>query len=316
MMSEIKKLKVASLQLVCQDGDIKANIQHATPFIKEVSKQGAKVVLLPELYTTGYILNESAWELAEPKGGITETWLMNIAKECGIYVGTSYLEADGEDFFNTFCLANPNGEVSGRVRKEHAGFTETYIFKGDKNTSHIINTKIGKIAVGICYDNAFCFMYDAVQKNDADFMLWPMSAPTPPYSEKEKKAYHEAFKDGVHELSKATGIPYIMANKSGKWKSELPSIFPAMDSSYPGFSAIADSDGVVQTRLGSEEGMIIQDITLDPSKKVKTKPKCYGENAGPVPFFFKLWKIIEFFGRRSYKKSQKRKELALKISRS
>ena len=66
---------------------------------------------------SGYFLTEEIWDCAEPWNGPTYAWLTALARRMGIFLGTSFLEAEGEDFYNTFALATPEGEIAGRVRK-------------------------------------------------------------------------------------------------------------------------------------------------------------------------------------------------------
>src|SRR3974377_954251 len=110
-----KVLRVGAVQMDCISGEVEINRSHAAELVERAFHKGARLVLLPELMPGGYMLTEAIWECAEPANGPTSAWLVRLAKSLGIYVGTSFLEVDGEDFFNTFLLANPAGEIAGRV---------------------------------------------------------------------------------------------------------------------------------------------------------------------------------------------------------
>ena len=84
----------------------------------------------------------------------------------------------GEDFFNVFALATPGGQIAGRVPKQQAASVEAYLFRGQES-SHIIETDLGRVGVGICYDNVFRFTADALIAGDADIAVMSYSAPTP-----------------------------------------------------------------------------------------------------------------------------------------
>lgn len=64
----------------------------------------------------------------------------------------TFLEAEGEDFFNCFALSTPKGEIAGRVRKCPPASFEAYHYRAG-DTSQVINTEIGRIGVGVCYEN-------------------------------------------------------------------------------------------------------------------------------------------------------------------
>jgi N-carbamoylputrescine amidase len=146
-----KTLRVSAIQFESINRDVEANIKRASTYIQQAADKKAELVLLPEFSTTGYELNERLWDFAEPKVGATTRWLEEEAKKHRIWIGASYLEAEGDNFYNTFVLMNPAGNEVGRVWKETAGSVETYLFKGRKS-DHIIETDIGRIGVIVCYD--------------------------------------------------------------------------------------------------------------------------------------------------------------------
>ena len=67
-------------------------------------------------------------------------------------MGTSFLEAEREHFFNTFVLIKPDGQEAGRVRKQSSALFEFFFVKGHGGP-HVLDTEFGKVGVGICYEN-------------------------------------------------------------------------------------------------------------------------------------------------------------------
>lgn len=173
-----RTLCVAAVQMISENGQREANLERASRLVQRASQDAAKLVALPELFSGGYWLTEKAWETAEPQDGPTEAWLRHTARRHAIWLGGSYLQARGEDFFNVFALATPNGDIAGRIPKQQAASIEAYLFRGEIS-SHIIATDLGRVGVGICYDNAFRYIADAFIKGDADIAVMPFSAPTP-----------------------------------------------------------------------------------------------------------------------------------------
>ena len=115
---EIRTLRVAAVQMESQNGRVEANLERATRFVDQAAEQGGKLIILPEFMPTGYVYTKDIWEGAETKEGPTVGWLRENAKRLGVWLGTSFLEAEGEDFFNTFVLMKPDGQEAGRVRKQ------------------------------------------------------------------------------------------------------------------------------------------------------------------------------------------------------
>ena len=104
---EAKHLNIGVVQMDSEVGNVSANLEHAGELVNTAAGQGAQIVLAPELMPCGYTLTEEIWNCAEPLNGLITCWLTALAKQLGIYLGTSFLEAEGEDFHNTFVLATP-----------------------------------------------------------------------------------------------------------------------------------------------------------------------------------------------------------------
>jgi len=318
-----RTIRVAAIQMESQNGPIEANLAHATSLVNHAAEKGAKLILLPEFMPTGYIFSKIIWDNGEPKEGSTVKWLRENSKKLGVWLGCSYLEAEGDDFFNTFVLTNPDGTEAGRVRKQTPALMEAYFCKGAIGP-HSIDTQLGKVGVGICYENQLSFLPQLMQKQSVDIILMPHSSPTPSqsrlYSSKAIERYNNQVREVARRNSRLVGVPVVMADKCGTWESPVP--FPwsilagKQKSSFPGLSAIVDSDGTVKAQLGREEAVIIEDVTLDPSRKVHEPPKCYGRWAFEGPRARNLFLVEEAVGRLSYSLSSARKKKARQISSS
>ena len=91
------------------------NLRRAVSFVEQAAQRGAQIVLLPELMSDGYCLTEALWDSAEPLEGSIVSWLKALAQRLGLYLGTTFLEVDGEDFYNTLALA----ASSARLTRPH-----------------------------------------------------------------------------------------------------------------------------------------------------------------------------------------------------
>jgi N-carbamoylputrescine amidase len=315
-----RSLRVAAVQMVAVNGDRRANLERAENWVQQAAAARAQLVALPELFSGGYGLSEQAWEMAEPQDGPTESWLRQTAHRHGIYLGGSYLQARGEDFFNVFALAAPTGLIAGRVPKRQAASIEAYLFRGQAS-SHIIVTEIGRVGVGICYDNAFRYVPSAMIEGNADIAVMPFSAPTPQqtwyYRRKQAEAFRATFRHGAQNYARMLGIPAVQVNKSGPWKTPLPAFFPAQESKFDGQSEIADSNGEIVAELADQEAIIVGNVNLVPERKIRVLDKeraRYGRWIAPVPLEFKLYRIIELLGARSYRLNPRRRAKALAAS--
>jgi N-carbamoylputrescine amidase len=176
MSDTVTILRVAAVQMESKNGLVEANLQHATPLVNRAAGMGARLILLPELMAAGYVYTAAIWNGAEPGGGPTVKWLQETSRKLGIWLGTSFLEADDEYFFNTFVLTMPDGREAGRVRKQTPAFSEAYFTRGHAGP-HVLQTELGRVGVGICYENQLAYTPRTMCRESADLLLMPHSMP-------------------------------------------------------------------------------------------------------------------------------------------
>ena len=300
-------VKVAAVQIESKNGLVEANLEHAKPLIEQAAKGGAQLVLLPEFMPTGYIFTTVIWDGAEPKHGPTVQWLKENSKRLGVWLGTSFLEADGEDFFNTFVLATPEGKEAGRVRKQTPAAYEAFFTRGGQG-AHVMDTELGRIGVGICYENQLSYIPRIMYENSVDLLLMPHSYPA-------IAQMAMSLGDLAQRYARLLGIPAVVCNKSGPWRSPYPGIpFYTANSHFPGLSTIADSDGSVKAQLGNEEKAIIAAVTFDPILKTHEVPRSGGRWVWKGPWIRNGARLMEVLGRLWYRMSSERKRKALKVS--
>jgi len=300
-------VRVAAVQMESKNGLVEANLEHATPLVEQAAREGAKLVLLPEFMPTGYIFTTAIWDGAEPSNGLTVQWLKANSKKFGIWLGTSFLEAEGEHFFNTFVLATPDGGEAGRVRKQTPAAFEAFFNKGGPGP-HVMETELGKIGVGICYENQLAYIPQIMYRESVDLLLMPHSSPI---------IAQMVF--SVAELApryaRLLDIPSIVCNKCGRWQAVYPGLpFYKADSRFPGLSTIADSDGSIKAQLKDEERVIVADVTLEPGRKTRQAPQGHGRWAGKGPWARNGSRAVEAVGKLYYTLSLERKRRALRIS--
>jgi len=308
-------LRVAAIQFQSVNRDVEANIRRASEYIQRAAEEKAELVLLPEFSTTGYELNERLWEFAEPREGITTRWLKEQAKKHRIWIGASYLEAEGSDFYNSFVLVNPSGNEVGRVWKETAGSVETYLFKG-RESDHIIETEIGRIGVIICYDGIMSAPLRRLADASPDIILLPHSAAYPSripilFPQSAVDFLMAYMRNNAARIAKMFGVPAILSNKTGAWISEMVKPYPAQNGGFMGCSAIADSNGKILVQAGDEETTLVAEVDVSGSFKPETiDTQFFGQWSVKVPWHFKWWPIVESKGKNYYATSTIRQEKA------
>ena len=310
----VRVIRVGAVQIDCQAGKVQENLNHATDLVDEAARQGAQLILLPELMPSGYLLTEEIWDCAEPFNGRIVSWLTGLAKRMGISIGTSFLEADDEDFYNTFVFAAPRGQIAGWVRKSPPASLEACFYRAGEG-SHVIETDLGRIGVGICYENLIYERLEGLYTEEVDLVLQPAAAGRlNPIKPGDVKLFDRMVERIAPCYARVLGVPVVLSNRTGPLHTPLPIGMGELHSSFPGFSTIVDSDGSVKAKMGEEEGVIVADVQLDPSRKTKKKPRRFGKMwAFRVPWYAFIWPQTQEQGERAYQANTNRRQRALSI---
>jgi N-carbamoylputrescine amidase len=306
-------LRIAVVQMKSLDHDIDGNLRRATMYADEAAAQGAQFVLFPEFMATGSYLSFDTWDSAEPSQGKSVQWLKSTSRRLKIWLAAGFFEASGADFYDAFVLTAPSGDEVGRVHKQIPAGPEGYFFRGDVGP-HVISTAIGKIGVGICAENYYCFAASQFLKNSADFIVMPHSSPD------MTRGGGLTSPPGTHIASwyaKKLGVPVAMVNKVGRSYKPPPN---EINGIFPGRSAIVDSDGIVLQSMDDKEGIGIANITLDSGRKTRANQVCTGVGiaelavGGPEG----AAAVADEYARaqKSYDSNSLRKAKALSISRT
>jgi N-carbamoylputrescine amidase len=314
-------LSLAAAQITCQDGKVQENLTRATLMAEQAHRLGAQLVLFPEFMPQGYLLTPALWDSAEPFDGLTTRWLSDTSRRLGIYLGTSFLEARNGHFLNTFALAEPSGKIIGAVRKRNPSMWEAYFFKGERGNPYL-DTDLGRIGVGICFDNHTYEIASAIRQSNIDLMLMPHSYCTPPHP---AKMTSHADIDRLNSLpgrvarlyNEWFGVPVLMCNKSGAWDSPVPdtTLGVPKDFRFSGRSLLLDADGTLCGELGDEETVLAGTVTLDPALKKQSRPPKYSRYIYPGSPGREIIRLMEWRGSLSYTFSKLRKAKALSCAR-
>ena len=309
---ELRHLHIGVVQMDSEVGNVSTNLERAGELVQAAARQGAQIVLTPELMACGYILTEAIWNYAEPFDGQTIAWLCRLAKQLHIFLGTSFLEACGEDFYNTFALAAPDGSIAGRVRKNPPASLEAFFYRAGDDP-HVIETTLGRIGVGICFENLLYVHLLEMQRASVDLILQPTAAGRPkPMKAGDIELFDSMIQRCAPYHARTLGVPVALSDRTGLINTELPGGFGEFHSSFPGYSQIVDSDGAVKARLKNEEGVIVAEVILSPERKHSKRPRCYGGMwAFPMPWFAYIWPETQQMGEKDYAENPRRRQAAL-----
>ncbi|KZV39510.1 Nitrilase/cyanide hydratase and apolipoprotein N-acyltransferase family protein, partial [Dorcoceras hygrometricum] len=191
---------------LCQlsvNSDKNINISNARSSIQSASKQGAILVLLPEMwncpYSTDYFTRFSedfddkenspsdyftrfSEDFDDKQNSPSYSMLSDLAcREGIIIVGGSVPERCGDRLYNTCCVFGPNGELLAKHRKLHMfdvymtgdiSFKESSIFLAGEEPT-IVNTDVGRIGIGICHGLRFPELAMVYRERGAHLLCYP-----------------------------------------------------------------------------------------------------------------------------------------------
>ena len=313
-------LKVAAIQTRSMPGEVEANLLRAAALVEQAAAQGARLVVLPELFSCGYQANKEVWKAAEPSEGTTARWLRAIGLRLGIYVGAGSAESDGTDIFNVFILADPRGEIAGRAYKANA---EANVFKRGRR-EHVVETPIGRIGIGICADNQFASHLRLMYEVRVDLILMPHAWPTPSraggaVSEADVADQRSRMVELPALYARSLGVPVIFVNQIGPLLPIGGILGHLMDPDIwrlRGQSRIIDSDGSLLASLDDEEGVLVATVLLNPARKCYQEPGSYHGwlQRGSMLVRKVIIPFDTIIGQLSYGMSRERKRMARRRS--
>jgi len=183
----MSKITVAAIQCAFSE-DMNENITRTEGFIEQAAKQGAQVILPPELLQGPYFCHEEKdhhFDTAYPAATHpVVTRLSAVAKKLGVAIPASIFERDGQHFYNSLAMIDTNGETLGVYRKSHIpdgpGYEEKFYFRPGNTGFKVWDTKFGKLGVGICWDQWFPETARAMMLMGADILFYPTAIGTEP----------------------------------------------------------------------------------------------------------------------------------------
>ncbi|MFC4262937.1 amidohydrolase [Ferruginibacter yonginensis] len=144
-------LHITTIQSILHWEDKEANLLMFTDKINSL-QQPTHVVVLPEMFTTGFSMNTS---LAETMDGATIQWMRTIAQQKKVIVTGSVMIQEDDCYYNRLIWMQPNGQL-GYYNKRHLfGFGKEDAHYKAGNSKLITQVNGFKINVQICYDLRF-----------------------------------------------------------------------------------------------------------------------------------------------------------------
>ncbi len=171
-----RTIKTAAVQLTAAPAPTAVCLQRAAAQVSAAAQEGAQLILLPELFNTGYAYTPLNHHLAEPLDGPTVTWLKNSTAQYQIHLAGSLMLLDEDEVYNALLLVDPHGRVWRYDKQYPWGWERGYFRDGNRIT--VAKTELGDIGLMVCWDVAHRDLW-ARYAGRVDLMLIASCPPNP-----------------------------------------------------------------------------------------------------------------------------------------
>jgi N-carbamoylputrescine amidase len=264
----MRKITIAAIQM-SMTWNQDENLKKADLMVRKAAKEGANVILLPELFMTPYFPQQENYDYFELATTLENSKPVNhfkkIAKELNVVLPISYFEKSNNVFFNSLAMIDADGQILGNYRKTHiptgTSYEEKFYFAPGDTGFKVWNTKYGAIGIGICWDQWFPETARCLALLGAELILYPTAIGSEPILPFDSRDH---WQNAMKGHAACNLIPVIAANRVGEEKDKGSSM------SFYGSSFIADQTGQILTSLSRvEEGIIKATFDLDEIGKIR-----------------------------------------------
>ena len=263
----MQKVSIGLIQTSVSE-DLNQNLKRTIKKVEDALFQGASIICLQELYRSVYFpqqerIDASCFAEIIP-GESTETFSA-LAKKYDAVILIPIFEKAGDKYYNSVAVVNSDGELLPIYRKTHIPhdplFYEKNYFEEGNIGFKVYETKYGKIAPLICYDQWFPEAARVVTLMGADIIFYPTAIGWIAGEENPSEGdWHDAWETVMRGHAIANGVHVAAVNRVGQEGSLR----------FWGSSFVCDSFGKVLARAGSsaEEALVVE-VDLDMNREVR-----------------------------------------------
>ena len=170
-------LRIAAVQMDANPASTRERLARAEKIVKEAVRARAQLIVLPELFNTGYTYSEENHVRVESIEDQTATWMRMIAAHHDIHLAGSLMLLDHGEVYNTLLLFGPDGRV-WRYDKNYPWGWERGSFRESRRDPRVTvaQTDLGDIGMLVCWDVAHLNLW-AEYAGRVDMMLICSSPP-------------------------------------------------------------------------------------------------------------------------------------------
>ena len=272
----MRKVKYAGIQMQCTKS-VEENIAKADKMVRKAASEGAKIILLPELFERQYFCQERNYDYYLYARSLEEDEAVNhfkkVAAELEVVLPISFYEKDVNVFYNTTAVIDADGSVLGIFRKTHIPddhyYQEKFYFTPGDTGFKVWDTRYGKIGIGICWDQWFPETARGMAVQGAEILFYPTAIGSEPILEVDSMPHWRRCMQG-HAACNV--IPVVAANRIGEEYVEPSDENGGQKSSlvFYGSSFVTDSTGeIVMQASRDKEEIVYGESDLDENRDLR-----------------------------------------------
>jgi predicted amidohydrolase len=145
-------ISIAAIQLDARPAPVIERLKRAEVLVIQAAATGAQIILLPEVFNTGYEYSDQNYACAESLNDSTVTWMLQTAANTGAHLaGTLFLRGK-KNIYNAMLLVAPDGQI-WRYDKRYPWSWERAYFQPGRGVT-VAETSLGRLGMLICWDVA------------------------------------------------------------------------------------------------------------------------------------------------------------------
>ncbi len=300
------EFKVAAAQLTPVFLNKEKTVEKACKAIAEAGKKGAKLIVFPEAFISGY--PDWVWLIPNSKGAeLNELYLKLVnnavsipdnstdklckaAKSANISVvmgmNERNSETSGASLYNSLLFINNKGEILGKHRKLVPTGGERLVWaQGDGSTLKAYDTSVGKLGGLICWENYMPLARNAMYESGTQILTTPTWDKSPNWL---ISMQHIAREGGLFIISSCMALRMDDIPAEYSFKKLYPEGREWINS---GNSCIIAPNGkIIAGPLEAKEGILYAEIDLNEIITAKRSFDVVGHYSRPDVFSFSVKK--------------------------
>ena len=243
-------MRIAVVQYDIAWNDRDTNFARLQPLIEQAATDGAQLIVLPEMFSTGFVMDE---DVAEETGGPSSRFLLRMAASTGAWVCGSCPETQPDDPrpFNCLVVASPDGTEHryGKIHPFTHGGEHERFRAGDAHLTVRIHGM--NVSFFVCYDLRFADEFWSLAPGTDVYVVpanWPASRI-----------------DHWNVLARARAI------ENQAWLVACNRIGSGGGLDYPGRSQVIDPWGIVVADAGENPTTLMVDTSPERVRQVRAK---------------------------------------------